>query len=411
MHYMWRRQPYDRKGPRNGIAAPDSRSIQSAAATWVVVPAGTATLGADRGEIRFGWDNEFPRQEVDVPAFEIGVHDVTNDEFLEFVDSGGYRRRELWDDDGWSWVQSAQVSHPPFWIAGEKGWHRLARHVRAHRTAAGVAGVGHAGRSVRVRRLEGSAAADRGGVPPRRFRRSVGKRAGVSLGRRSAGRDAAATSTSATGSRSPSAPFPPGASAWGIHDLVGNGWEWTSTVFDGFAGFEPMASYPQYSADFFDGKHYVMKGASPVDRPRARPPQFRNWFRPDYPHVYATFRCVRDAADRMTLPTSIEAPPAESVRDFALDVRRDLALTPEADPVEVPLRRRSGRRSSRRSAGSRGTGSRAPRRACSRDSRPRSSQSLRAASDARRARLRQRREGRDARRGPPAGGRGGSRCT
>ena len=49
-----------------------------------------------------------------------------------------------------------------------------------------------------------------------------------------------------------------------MHDLVGNGWEWTSTEFAPFPGFTVLPSYPEYSADFFDGEHYVMKGASPV---------------------------------------------------------------------------------------------------------------------------------------------------
>ncbi len=61
---------------------------------------------------------------------------------------------------------------------------------------------------------------------------------------------------------------PAGTSAWGIADLIGNGWEWTATPFEPLPGFEPMASYPQYSADFFDGNHYVMKGASPSDSAR-----------------------------------------------------------------------------------------------------------------------------------------------
>ena len=86
---------------------------------------------------------------------------------------------------------------------------------------------------------------------------------------------------------------PAGASAWGVQDLVGNGWEWTSTVFEPFPGFEPMPSYPVYSADFFDGKHYVMKGASPATAKELLRRSFRNWFRGNYPYVYATFRCVR----------------------------------------------------------------------------------------------------------------------
>ena len=86
--------------------------------------------------------------------------------------------------------------------------------------------------------------------------------------------------------------YPKGASAWGVRDLVGNGWEWTSTKFAGFPGFKPMASYPVYSADFFDNEHYVIKGASPATARDLVRRSFRNWFRPNYPYLYATFRCV-----------------------------------------------------------------------------------------------------------------------
>ena len=83
------------------------------------------------------------------------------------------------------------------------------------------------------------------------------------------------------------------ASAFGIYDLVGNGWEWTSTPFAPFDGFEPFPFYPGYSADFFDGKHFVMKGASPRTAASLVRKSFRNWFQPHYPNVYATFRCVQ----------------------------------------------------------------------------------------------------------------------
>jgi formylglycine-generating enzyme required for sulfatase activity len=96
----------------------------------------------------------------------------------------------------------------------------------------------------------------------------------------------------------PAGCHPEGRSAWGVDDLVGNGWEWTSTIFGPFPGFRPMASYPEYSADFFDGEHFVIKGASPATSRELLRPTFRNWFRARYPYVYATFRCAKDAGSR-----------------------------------------------------------------------------------------------------------------
>ena len=78
--------------------------------------------------------------------------------------------------------------------------------------------------------------------------------------------------------------------AHGVSQLVGNGWEWTSTRFEPFPGFQPFSFYPGYSANFFDGQHYVLKGGSPRTARALLRPSFRNWFRPSYPYIYATFR-------------------------------------------------------------------------------------------------------------------------
>jgi len=94
----------------------------------------------------------------------------------------------------------------------------------------------------------------------------------------------------------PAGSHPAGRSAWGVDDLVGNGWEWTSTPFAPFPGFRPQPTYPEYSADFYDGDHFVMKGASPATARELLRPTFRNWFRGRYPLMYATFRCARDRA-------------------------------------------------------------------------------------------------------------------
>jgi formylglycine-generating enzyme required for sulfatase activity len=81
-------------------------------------------------------------------------------------------------------------------------------------------------------------------------------------------------------------------SAFGVEGLFGNGWEWTSTPFSPFEGFQPFPFYPGYSANFFDGKHYVMKGGSTRTAPCMLRPTFRNWFQSNYQYVYAGFRCV-----------------------------------------------------------------------------------------------------------------------
>ena len=89
---------------------------------------------------------------------------------------------------------------------------------------------------------------------------------------------------------------PAGDSDFGVAQLVGNGWEWTSTVFSPFEGFTPYPTYPGYSSRFFDQDHYVVKGAGPQTAVCLLRRSFRNWFRPSYPHAHAGFRCVQNGS-------------------------------------------------------------------------------------------------------------------
>jgi formylglycine-generating enzyme required for sulfatase activity len=86
----------------------------------------------------------------------------------------------------------------------------------------------------------------------------------------------------------------PGDSAFGVSQLVGNGWEWTSTKFSPFEGFKPDPLYPGYSADFFDGEHHVVKGASCATDHMLLRRSFRNWFRDSYRYAYTSFRLVEN---------------------------------------------------------------------------------------------------------------------
>ncbi len=234
------------------------------------VAAGIATLGADRDEIVFGWDNEFERTEIDVPAFGISSYPVTNGQWLDFIAAGGPKPLFWIERDG-RWYLRAQFEQLPLPLS----WPVYVTHDHAEAYAA-WAGM----------RLPSEA----------EFHRAA---YGTPSGIERPFPWGAASPSAVHGNfdfrrydPEPVDAHPAGTSAWGVHDLIGNGWEWTSTPFAPLRGFQPMASYPQYSADFFDGRHYVMKGASPVTAAELVRRSFRNWFFADYPYVYATFRCV-----------------------------------------------------------------------------------------------------------------------
>ena len=285
--YMWHRLPHADKaapGPlhyERGVAAPPATAA---------IPAGVATLGAGRGDILFGWDNEFGVQRVTVPAFDIDVHSVTNADFRRFVDEGGYRTRAWWSDAGWQWREADAVQHPAFWLrdGGQWFWRGMFEHIPLPESWPVYVSYEEAAAFARWRgrRLPTEAEFHRAayGTPGGDERAQPWGNAAADASRGNFDFD--------SWEPVPAGARPSGASAWGVHDLVGNGWEWTSTIFGPFPGFEPMASYPEYSADFFDGQHYVMKGASPATAKALVRRSFRNWFRPNYPFVYAKFRTV-----------------------------------------------------------------------------------------------------------------------
>jgi iron(II)-dependent oxidoreductase len=302
--YMWHRLPYQQKNKSNMSLPPKGGSHKDSRST-VRIPAGTATLGADRERIPFGWDNEFDEHRVEVPAFEIDIDNVTNAQFMEFVEAGGYRTREFWSDENWRWLQEVKLEYPAFWVRSRVEGARPERAREGER----VEGLVWRGMfedipfppdwPVYVSQAEASAYArwkhKRLPTEAEYHRAAFGTPTGVERSYPWGDVPPDPTHGNFDFVRFEPVPvgsYPAGASAWGVHDLVGNGWEWTSTVFAPFEGFSPMASYPEYSADFFDGQHYVMKGGSPATAKELLRPSFRNWFRPNYPYVYAKFRTV-----------------------------------------------------------------------------------------------------------------------
>jgi len=290
--YMLHQLPLDQKIAQHD---PLPRSPAPFQQGMIEIPAGNVTLGLSRNDPAFGWDNEYELNPASVPPFSIDRYKVTNGEYLEFMAAAGYENRSFWADAAWEWKTANHITHPAFWLRSgdgkDKAW--LQRNMFEEiplpldwpvyvSQAEADAYARWAGKSLPTEAQWHRAAFGTptgpendypwGSAPPTRNHGNFDFE---------------------SWDPAPVTAFPDGTSAFGISDLVGNGWEWTSSLFAPFPGFERFPFYPGYSADFFDGKHYVIKGGSARTAACMLRRSFRNWFQPQYQYVYAGFRCVR----------------------------------------------------------------------------------------------------------------------
>ncbi len=264
--YMLHNFAHDRK--QNASQQDFVTAGQTPPNEWISIPAGHATLGQASGQ--FGWDNEFDECRCAVPAFRIQKNAVTNGEYLRFVQAGGpephfwtkrrgkYYWRGMFAEiplplDWPVYASQLQAQQYAEWLGAS-----LPSEAQFHRAAYGT-------REQSERRFPWGSQEPAPAYGNFDFRRWDPEPVWLN----------------------------PGASAFGVTQMVGNGWQWTSTPFAPFDRFAPRPEYPGYSANFFDGEHFVMKGGSPRTGARLLRRSFRNWFRRDYPYMYAGFRCVK----------------------------------------------------------------------------------------------------------------------
>ncbi|HTA47417.1 MAG TPA: SUMF1/EgtB/PvdO family nonheme iron enzyme [Bryobacteraceae bacterium] len=254
--YLMHGLPYHKK--LGATAHTPDRESSAAPNLMVTIEAGRVVLGKNRDT--FGWDNEFLEHEVFVPRFRISKFKVSNGEYLEFVREGG-AVPHFWRCDNGRWLYRGMFAEFPLpmdWPVWTT-WEQAA-------TYAAWRGFNLPSEA------QFQIAAQE--VPPDAIRDNFDFKRWDPI------------PVDAGGSDEP-----------GPRQMTGNGWEWTRDLFEPFAGFEAHPAYPGYSADFFDRDHYVLKGASPRTARMLTRPSFRNWFRPDYPHMYAGFRLVESRND------------------------------------------------------------------------------------------------------------------
>ncbi|AGL20909.1 ergothioneine biosynthesis protein EgtB [Actinoplanes sp. N902-109] len=274
------------------LSADPPPAATAAVSGEVFIPGGPFTMGTDTEP--WALDNERPAHTVHVPAFFIDAAPVTNAQYADFIAAGGYDDPRWWSPRGWAHRQEAGLTAPMHWHRDGDGWAytRFGRTTRVIRDEPVVhvcffeaqAYAAWAGRRLPTEAEWEKAA---------RFDPVTGR------SRRFPWGDEAPSSRHANlGQRhlapAPVGAYPQGASPSGVHQLIGDVWEWVDSGFHGYPGFQ-VFPYAEYSQVFFGGDYKVLRGGSFGTDAAACRGTFRNWDHPIRRQIFSGFRCARDA--------------------------------------------------------------------------------------------------------------------
>jgi len=244
----WVRPHADWQACADTSAAPQNALVE--------IPAGSVRLGKEKSAVTYGWDNEYGVHEADIPAFMAGQYLVSNREFLAFVEAGGYRKDNLWEEEGRSWKNFAQAKHSTFWIRDGDAWQlRLMTEEVPMRWDWPVEVNYHEAKAFCNWKREQSGEPYRLPTEDEWYR--IYEVSGVS-------EVLAAQAANANlhlhhyASACPVNKFRHG----DLYDVVGNVWQWTETPIYPFAGFEVHPLYDDFTTPTFDERHNLFKGGS-----------------------------------------------------------------------------------------------------------------------------------------------------
>jgi iron(II)-dependent oxidoreductase len=268
------------------------QTAQSFQPEMILIPEGAFEMGSVWNS--FAYDNELPPHRVELPSFKLDRLLTTNEEYARFVEEGGYGRREWWSDEGWQWRERENWTWPLYWSKNDEGF--------SARTMfdEGAPGPTHPVTGISWYEAEAYARFMGKRLPTEaEWEKAASWEASTQQKRRFSWGDDEPTPSLCNFNNhywgtTPVGSFAGGASPFGCLDMTGNVWEWTADPFDGYPGFEPFP-YPEYSAEWFDGDHRVLKGGSWATRSSVLRTSFRNFFRRHFRIAFAGLRCAADA--------------------------------------------------------------------------------------------------------------------
>ncbi|WP_371194436.1 5-histidylcysteine sulfoxide synthase [Glaciecola sp. SC05] len=250
----------------------------------ITVPAGDVKLGKAFDADRYGWDNEYGTHQALVKEFQASQYLVSNQEFLGFVEAGGYQQAKYWSDEGFAWREYSQAQHPSFWCLHNDAWHLRVMtqeipmpwdwpaEVNYHEAKAFCQWKSeHTDKSIRM--------------PTEDEWYRLCAVAGISeLSEEPAN---ANLHLDHYASASPVTQFQHG--QW--FDVVGNVWQWTETPIYPFDDFKVHPIYDDFTTPTFDGEHKLIKGGSWISTGNETRLSARYAFRPHF-FQHAGFRYV-----------------------------------------------------------------------------------------------------------------------
>jgi ergothioneine biosynthesis protein EgtB len=236
---------------------------------WRSVEGGLVSIGHEGAG--FAFDNELPRHAVHLPPFKLATRKVTNGEYLQFVEEGGYEQPALWLSEGWNWVRENRLAHPMYWFRQDGGWREF--------TLSGGQPLERARPVVHVSYFEADA-----------FSRWAGARLPTE-----AEWESAAASCAREGNFADRGILHPAAAAGtGLRQMFGDAWEWTHSSYAPYPGYRQIeGAIGEYNGKFMVNQ-YVLRGgscATPSGHIRAG---YRNFFPTSARWQFSGIRLARD---------------------------------------------------------------------------------------------------------------------
>ena len=239
---------------------------------WLDIPGGVVWIGHDGAD--FSFDNEGPRHRVLLAPYRLASHPVTNAEYREFIDAGGYRDWRWWTSEGWRVVQERGWDAPLYWTRETGGWETF--------TLAGMTPIDPAAPVTHVSWFEADAYA--------RWRE-------CRLPTEAEWEHAVAGSP-ITGNFQDSGvyhPLPAPAESAGLQQMFGDVWEWTQSAYLPYPGFRPIeGAAGEYNGKFMINQMVLRGGSCATPRSHIRA-SYRNFFPPDARWQFSGIRLASDS--------------------------------------------------------------------------------------------------------------------